>query len=217
MSVSSLHHAAEAHESQRHQAGGHQADGEALHASGNLAAFQTLAHAGHQHDRQGEAQRGEGAVEHAVEQVVAFGHVQRGHAQHRAVGGDEGQIDTQRRVDGRHGLFQEHFHELNQRRNHQNEGDGLHVFQAQGHQNPGIDHVAEQRRNGHDEGNGHAHAGSGLHLAAHAQEGAAAQKLGENKVVYKYRAKGDSDDTAKHYSVTSFFTVFFLLGRTSPL
>src|SRR5690606_41606730 len=69
-----------------------------------------LAHGGKQHQHQGEPGGGAKAVKYRFHKVVVFVEVQKGHTQHRAVGGDQGQKDPEDRSE-------EHTSELQSREN----------------------------------------------------------------------------------------------------
>ena len=127
----------------RDRAGGDQRDGEAVKGLGVVAGdLQLLADSREQEDGQQEAQTTGDAVDHGLDEVVVILGIQQSHAQHGAVGGDQGQVDAQRGVQGGDVLLQEHFHKLHQTGNDQNVGHGLHELQMQGHQHH-VDQVAE--------------------------------------------------------------------------
>lgn len=54
-----------------------------------------------------------------------------------------------------------------------------------------VDDPADRRGETHDEGNGKTHTDGGVYLIGAAEEGAAAEELREDKVVYQDRTKGD--------------------------
>jgi predicted amidohydrolase YtcJ len=58
--------------------------------------------------------------------------VQQHNAEHRAVGGDQRQVDAQGGIQGGHGLLEEHLDELDQRGDDQDESQGLEELEMQG-------------------------------------------------------------------------------------
>ena len=111
-----LDHTLEGHEGESHDTSHEKSDRSALHGLGHTAGLKAFTHASHKDQGQQEARtRGKGVDEGVDEaQFIALNH--EGNTHHTAVGGDEGQEDTQRGVQGGNGLFEEHFHELHQRR-----------------------------------------------------------------------------------------------------
>ena len=202
--------AAEAHEGQSHQAGGDQRDGEALEGLGTVAGnLQLLADGGKQEDGQQEAQTTGDAVDHGPDEVVVILHVQQGDAQHGAVGGDQGQVHAQGGVQGGDVLLQEHFHELHQTGDDQDEGHGLHELQVQRDEDQ-VHQVAECGGQTHNEGHGRAHAHGGVDLLGHAQEGAAAQELGKDKVIGQDSAKRNGEQSRNRHSLLGLLFLFAL-------
>jgi hypothetical protein len=115
-------------------------------------------------------------------------HVQKGDAQHGAVGGNQGQEDAQYPVQERTGLAHDHFGELHQGRDHQDETEGRQVFQPQRPQKPGAEQVARYRCEGQYEHRGHRHADGPLELVGDSHEGAQAQESNQYKIVRQYGA-----------------------------
>jgi hypothetical protein len=64
--------------------------------------------------------------------TVALVRVQERHAEHGAVGGDQGQVDTEHPVQERARLAHYHFRELHDHGNDQDEGDRAQVSEPQG-------------------------------------------------------------------------------------
>ena len=95
----------EAHKRQGHQTSGDQGDGKALKRLGIVRKHQPLPNAGEQHDGQQEAQAAGDAVNYGGDEVIVVLHVQQHHTQYGAVGGNQGQIHTQSRVQRRHGFL----------------------------------------------------------------------------------------------------------------
>ena len=206
----------EAHESQSDEAGGHQGDREALESLGPLGELHPLPDAGKDHDDQQEADAAGDAVHDALNKAVAILGVLQHHAQHSAVGGDQGQVHTQGLIEGGHGLLEEHLDELHQRGDDQNVGHGLHEGQAHGNQNELIDGPTDGGGQAHDEDNRQPHAGGSLDLFGNTHEGADAQELGHNKVIDQDGAQGDGKELSPlHYLATSsvFLSPFLGLFR----
>ena len=88
-------------------------------------------------------------------------------------------------------LFKNDLHDLNQHGNDQNEGDGLHELQMERNQQQRFDHVGEERGDGHNEGDGHAHSQRRLRFFGDAQERADAKELGHHEVVDQNAANDD--------------------------
>jgi pyruvate,orthophosphate dikinase len=79
-------------------------------------------------DGNGKAKRCGKAIYDTGQNTVFLLHVGNGYTQHRAVGGNQRQIDAQCLIQGRHCLFQEHFHELYQCSNDENEHYRLQIL-----------------------------------------------------------------------------------------
>ena len=195
-------------ECQSQQAGGDQCDGEALEALGALSLVDALTDGSEQDDSQSEAQAAGSTVDSAQQEVVAFLNVYQNNTQNGAVGGDQGQEHAQSLVQSGDKLLQEHFHNLNQGGNDQNEGNGLHVLQVQCHQNQ-VNTIANGRSQGHNEGNSHAHAQSGIDLLGNAHEGADTVELHQNKVLAQKGSNQDAQNFSHHYFAASFILFFF--------
>ena len=153
----------------------------ALRALGS--SVQTLTDGSEQHDCQRVADTGCNAVYQRADERIAVGNVGLSSTEHRTVGGDQRQEDTERRVQRRHSLLHEHLDELNQRCNYENERDGLHVAQTQGFENEVLYSPGCCGSDRHNEDNRHAHAERGVGLLGYAEERAAAEELNENVVV----------------------------------
>ena len=188
-----FHDAGEAHEGHGHDGRRNQGNGHALEGLRAAALVHLAAHAGEQHHGQQEAQAGAQGVEHGLgeagaeagllHQVVVD--VADAHAQHRAVGGDQGQVHAQGGVQGGDVLFQDDLHQLHQGGDDQDEHDGLKVFQLQAVEHEVLDGIGDGGGQQHHEDDGHAHAGGLVQLLGHAQEGADAQELGQHVVVHQ--------------------------------
>ena len=163
--------------------GGDHADGGALEGLRYIRHRQALAHGGEQHQHQGKSHRGAEAVEQGLQEAVLLVDVQQGHTQHRAVGGDQGQVDPQNPVQQGAGFAHHHLGELHHHGDHQDEGDGLQVAQAQRLQQEVVGQVAAGGGQGEDEGGGHGHAHGGLQLVGDTHERAQPQELYQHEVV----------------------------------
>ena len=181
-----LDHALEGHEGKGHDSCHDERDGRARHGLGHAAGLQTFAYAGHeQKGEQKTRARGEG-VEKRLHEIVPFSLYQKRDAENAAVRGDERQEYAQRGVEGRNGLFEEHFHELHQRGDDEDEDQRLEIFQTGGNEDVFLHQPCAQRGHDGDEDDGCAHAeGHALFLGA-AEVGAVAEVLGQNDVVDEY-------------------------------
>src|SRR5699024_7471256 len=79
-------------------------------------------------------------------------------------------------------------------------------FKIQGNENQ-VDAVAGGRGQGHDEGNGHAHAQGGVDLLGHAHEGADAVELHQDELLGQQSAD-ENTQNGFHYLAASFFLFF---------
>ena len=136
-----------------------------------------------QHHCQQEADTGAQRIDHGLTEAVLFIDVQHGDAQHGAVGGGEGQVDAEGLIQRGNKLFEDHFHQLYQRGDDQNENDGLHIAQVVLIQQVGLDGPGGGGGQHHDEGHGKAHADGGIQLFGDAEERADAQRFGEDEVL----------------------------------
>ena len=125
-----FHDAAEAHEGQGGHSRSHQGDGQALEALGGDGLLHPAAHAGEQDHGHQEADAGAGGADDALREIIAIVDVQDGHAQDGAVGGDQGQIHTQRLVQRGDELLQHVLQQLHQDGDDQDEHDGLEIAQV---------------------------------------------------------------------------------------
>jgi hypothetical protein len=119
--------------------------------------------------------------------------VEQRHAEHRAVGGDQRQVDAQHLVQHRAGLLDHQFGELHDGGDGDDEGQRAQVFELVGHQQPAVDQVAGAAGHGEHEGGRRAHAERGLQLLRHAHERAQAEDADEDDVVDENRAENDEE------------------------
>jgi hypothetical protein len=115
----------------------------------------------------------------------AVGDVEQRHAEHRAVGGDQRQVDAQHLVQQRAGLLDDQFGELHDRGDHDDEGQRAQVAEIEGLQQVVVDQVAGAGADGEHEGRGRAHADGGLELLRHAHERAQPEDADEDDVVHQ--------------------------------
>ena len=200
-------HAAEAHEGKSEQSRRHEADREAFKALGVFRMIDALTHGCKQNDSHEEAETAEHAVEGGLDEVEAVLDVEKNNAENRTVGGDEGQINAQCGVQGRDRLLEEHLNELNQRCDDENESKGLKELEIQRDEYVDVHDVADRRSKTHNEGDRKTHAYRSVDLGRTSEEGAAAQKLREDEVVYKYCGEGygNNGSICCHYFSASFF------------
>ena len=166
-----VHDASKAREAQGYDGGRYQGDGQALKAGGGLGVLEAAAHTGEEHHGQQEAQAGAHGAHQALHKVVALVNVQDGHAQHRAVGGDQGQVDPQSHIQRRDELFEDQLQQLYQHRDDEDEGNGLEIGQIQV-----VEQLLQRPGDGggqyHNHSYGDTHAHRGVQPLGHAQEGA---------------------------------------------
>jgi hypothetical protein len=117
--------------------------------------------------------------------------IEQGHTEYRAVGGDQRQEDAQYLVQHRAGLVHDRFGELHHHGDHQDEGDGAQVFQAERFEQVLVDQVAADRGKRQNERRRQPHAHGGFQLARDTHEGAQAEKLHQHEVVDQHGADQD--------------------------
>ena len=127
-------------------------------------------------------------VERRSRETVILLHVQQGHPEHGAVGRDQGQIHTENRVQQRARCTHDRLGELDDRGNHEDEGDGAQILQTERHQQQGVQQVAQNRRQRQHERGRQAHPQCGLDLARDAHERAQAEEFDQHEVVHQHRA-----------------------------
>ena len=96
-----------------------------------VGAFDPLANAGEEHQHQREADGAAGAEEQRFDEVVLVGDVEQRYAEHRAVGGDQRQVDAQHLMQHRAGLLDHHLGELDDGGDGDDEGQRAQVFQPE--------------------------------------------------------------------------------------
>ena len=95
-------------------------------------------------------------------------------------------------------LFEEHFHELHEGGDDQDEGDRAQVFQVVGHQHVPLHQPGDDARQHQHEHHGHGHAGGGFHLLGGSQERAVAQVLDQQDVVDQHTAEHEDGKITEH-------------------
>ena len=125
-----------------------------------------------------------------------MGDAVQGGTQHRTVCGDKGKVDAERRIKGRHDLFQSHFHKLHQGCNDENKGHRAHVFQVKALKDILVDKPGNRRRERHREDYGHSHAHSRLGSLGNPKEGTASDGANQNVVLYQGRIDCDQKQFA---------------------
>ena len=127
---------------------------------------------------QQEAQAAGDAVNYGGDEVIVVLHVQQHHTQYGAVGGNQGQIHTQRLVQVGHERLQHHLHDGNKRCDDNDVARQMHL---------GRDDLAQCRDNDvgadQNERHGQAHAHSAGNGGGDSQCGAAAQHQAQNGVL----------------------------------
>ena len=155
--------------------------GEASERLGDGVQVHAFADACEQQYRDGEPGAAEHAVEEGQQQALRRRYpvgldVEYRHAEHGAVGRDEGQIHPERAVKRGHEFFQHQLDKLHERRYDQYERDRLQVLYPCGDQQF-LHQPGEHGRYPHDEDDRKPHPECGVRLFGHAQEGAAPEEL----------------------------------------
>ena len=176
----------------RHQAGGDHRDAGALERRRHVTGIEPLADAGEQDQHQREADRAAGTEEQRFDEVVLLLHVEQRNPQHRAVGGDQRQIDAQHLVQHRAGLVDEHLGKLDDPGDHHDERQRAQVEQL-GAEQVLVDEVAGAGGQRQHEGRRQPHADRRFQFLRHAHEGAQAENLGHHDVVHEHRGNEDEE------------------------
>jgi hypothetical protein len=98
----------------------------------DVGALDALADAGEEDQHQRETDGAAGAEEQRFDKVVAVGDVEQRHAEHGTIGGDQRQVDAQRLLQGRRGLGDDHFGQLDDGGDGDDEGQRAQVLQPEG-------------------------------------------------------------------------------------
>ncbi|MPM63973.1 hypothetical protein SDC9_110858 [bioreactor metagenome] len=162
----------------------------------HVGAFDAFADAGEEDQYQREADGAAGTEEQRINEVVVVRNVEQRHAEHGAVGGDQRQVDAQRLLQRRRGLGDDHFGQLDDGRDGDDEGQRAQVLQAKRHQQVVIDDVAGPGRHGQHEGRGGTHAVGGFQFLGNAHEGAKTENLHQHDVVDQHRTDEDEEIVA---------------------
>ena len=113
------------------------------------------------------------------------------HPEHAAVGRDQREEDAERLVEGGRDLLENDLHHLHQRRDDEDEGDGLHIDHVQRLQDKALQEKGAHRRQREYEGHGSTHTSGRIDLLRHAEEGTDAEELREDDVVDEDRRDED--------------------------
>jgi hypothetical protein len=105
--------------------------------------------------------------------------------------GDQGEKDSQGLIKWRTDLAYEHFHELDQGGNNQDEHDRLQVFKFKRDQKKVLDIPGNCGSHRHDKDNGHPHSNGRLDLLGYAHERTKAEKTRQDNVVDENRTNND--------------------------
>jgi hypothetical protein len=108
--------------------------------SRDVRRLQAFAHGGEQDQHQGEAEAPPRPKSRDSTKAVLLLDIEQGHAQHRAVGGDQRQVDAQHAEQHRRGLLDEHLGEADDGGDHHDEGQGAQVGQVRAQQ-VGVDEI----------------------------------------------------------------------------
>ncbi len=136
------------------------------------------------------------AEEQRFNKVVAVGDIEQRHAEHGAVGGDQRQVDAERLLQGRRGLGDDHFGQLDDGRDGDDEGQRAQVFQPEWNEQVVVDDVAGAGGQGQHEGRGGTHAVGCFQFLGNAHEGAKTENLHQHDVVDQHRADEDEEIVA---------------------
>ncbi|CAK0744928.1 hypothetical protein CCP4SC76_1570003 [Gammaproteobacteria bacterium] len=186
--VSNRHEAAEAHEGQRQDAGRDQRNRVTLPRDRHIGDRDPFPQGGKEYQDQRKSDRGAKTEQTRCHQAPGFMDIEQGRAQHRAVGGNQRQVNAEHLIQPRAGLANHHFGDLHHGGDQGDEDDGLQIIDAQGPQEIGIDQITGHARQGHHEGGGKAHADSGFGSPGNAHEGTQAQEIDQHEVVDQNRA-----------------------------
>ena len=114
---------------------------------------------------------------------MPVGNVQQRHAQHRAIGRNQRQINTQDAVEQRTGFLDHHFRELDNRGDGDDERDCAQIAQVKGRQKPAVDDIACAGGHRQHKGRCHAHAQRRFEFLRHAHKRAQAENPHQHNVV----------------------------------
>ena len=194
------HQSRESHESHCQNARREQRDRHSLHAGRDVFQFEPFAESGKKHQRQRKADGRRGRENDGFAEIVFLLYQQDGDPQDGAVRRDQRQEDAERLVERRAYFFQDDLDHLYQRGDYQNKNDGLHILDAERDEHVVLDQVGDDRRNGHHERNGGAHAQRRADPVGYAQERADPEKLRQYDVVDEDRTD-DNDEVFHDYFV----------------
>ena len=173
----------EAHESERHQSGRYHGDRNAAERRGHVGTINPFANGGEKNQHQRKADGIGGAEEQRFDKIVPVGNVQQRHAQHRAIGRNQRQINTQDAVEQRTGFLDHHFRQLDNRGDGDDERDRAQIAQVEGRQEPAVDDIACTGGHRQHEGGCHAHAQRRFEFLRHAHKRAQAENPHQHNVV----------------------------------
>jgi hypothetical protein len=167
--------------------------------SGTLDNVQAFAHAGHQHQGQGEAGTAAEAEGQRLHEVVFTRGLEQRDAEHRAIGGDQRQVDAQRAEQRRAVFLQHHLDQLHRRGDDHDVGDQAQELEVEGRQQQ-VEAVGAERSDEHDEGSRHTHREGRVELARDAEEGAEAEEHRQHEVVGQQRIDENLEGGFRHFA-----------------
>jgi hypothetical protein len=130
-----------------------------------------------------------GTEKQRLDKIMLVGDIQQRHAEHRAVGGDQRQVDAEHLVQQRAGLLDHHLGELHDGGDGDDERQRAQVLEPERHQQVVVDDVAGAGGDGEHEGGRRAHAEGRLELPGNAHERAQAEDLHQHDVVDEDRRR----------------------------
>ncbi len=128
----------------------------------HVGAFHAFADAGEQDQGEGEADGAAETEEQGFDEVVLESYIEQRHAENRAVGGDQGQVDAQYLMQQRTGFLDDQLGQLNDGGDGDDERQGAQIFQMIWCEQPAVDDEAGAAGHGENERGGRAHAERGL-------------------------------------------------------
>lgn len=169
---------AHSHHGDGHAGGRNQGNRQVSQAAGDHILIELFADAGEEQDGHGVTQGRADGVGNRLQEVIVGFNVDEGDTQDGTVRGDQGQVDPHGLMKGGHRLFHEHFNELDQGRDGQDEDKGLQVGQIEGDQDEVVQGIGKHGSKKHNKGYGCPHAKGVIEVLGNAQEGAHAQEPG---------------------------------------
>jgi len=158
---------------------------------------QAFAQAGKDQQHQREAKGGAKTIDQALEKTHLLLDGEQRQAEHRAVGGDQRQVDAERLIQRRRRFLDDHLDELHGRRDDQDEGENPQIAEIERRQQPVLEHPGGGARQGDDEGRGKAHPQRAVHVAGDPHEWTKPEKFHQHHVVHQ-RGRKQQQEISGH-------------------